>query len=270
MDSPDSSAEELGGRWMTLAEIAAIRGISEASASRLVRRNKWRRQPDNRGVVRTLVPPGWEMWSDRTPDVQSALDSPDSPDQISHAISVLHEAVAALREQLERAEAGREAERARADAAEQARAAHRLEADALRERLQGLLSQLATAEAEAKAANDRAWVSGEAAGALREELAALGRRVEAEQARADRAESGAAHEQQDFLDAESRAQRELDAMRQRLDQAEQGRELAERAVEQARQLAQEAQDTADALRQSDAARRAGSLLARFRAVWRGA
>jgi hypothetical protein len=72
-----------------------------------------------------------------------------------------------------------------------------------------------------------------------------------------------------FLDAESRTRREMDAMRQQLDQAEQGREMAERAVEQAGQQAQEAQDTADALRQTDAARRAGGLLARLRAAWRG-
>jgi hypothetical protein len=138
MDSPDSPAGEPVGRWMTLAEIAALRGISEASASRLVRRNKWRRQPDNRGVVRTLVPSGWEVWLDRRSDVQGSVDSPDSPGQISLAINALHEAVAALREQLSRAEAGREAERARADA--------------LRDRLLAMQEQLADAHGALQAA----------------------------------------------------------------------------------------------------------------------
>src|SRR4051794_18662442 len=56
MDSrPDSDDE---ARWMTYAEIAAARGISRASAERLVNRQKgrWRRQADNKGTVRFLVP----------------------------------------------------------------------------------------------------------------------------------------------------------------------------------------------------------------------
>jgi hypothetical protein len=43
-------------RWMTYPELAAARGISRASAARLVRRRKWRRQTDNQGAVRILVP----------------------------------------------------------------------------------------------------------------------------------------------------------------------------------------------------------------------
>jgi hypothetical protein len=137
-DSRDSPAVDPSGRWMTLAEIAALRGISEASASRLVRRYKWRRQPDNRGVVRTLVPSGWEVWLDRRSDVQGSVDSPDGPGQISLAINTLHEAVSALREQLSRAEARREAERALADA--------------LRDRLLAMQEQLADAHGALQAA----------------------------------------------------------------------------------------------------------------------
>lgn len=43
---------------MTLAQLADARGISKASATRMVRRHKWRRQPGNDGLVRVLVPPG--------------------------------------------------------------------------------------------------------------------------------------------------------------------------------------------------------------------
>jgi len=53
-----SQADSPNGRWMIYEELAADRGISEASAKRLVRRHKtWRRQADNRGIVRVFVPP---------------------------------------------------------------------------------------------------------------------------------------------------------------------------------------------------------------------
>ena len=41
---------------MTYAELAAVRGTSQASAQRLVRRKRWPRQVGNDGVVRVLVP----------------------------------------------------------------------------------------------------------------------------------------------------------------------------------------------------------------------
>ena len=45
------------GQWLTLAELADARHTSEASATRLVRRHtQWRRQSDNQGHVRVLVP----------------------------------------------------------------------------------------------------------------------------------------------------------------------------------------------------------------------
>jgi hypothetical protein len=53
MDATDGPAD---GQWMTLAELARARGTSKASAARLVRRHKWRRQPGNDGHVRVLVP----------------------------------------------------------------------------------------------------------------------------------------------------------------------------------------------------------------------
>ena len=45
-----------GARRMTYAELAAVRGISPASAVRLVRRKHWPRQTGNDGIVRVLVP----------------------------------------------------------------------------------------------------------------------------------------------------------------------------------------------------------------------
>jgi hypothetical protein len=101
-------------------------------------------------------------------------------------------------------------------------------------------------------------------------LAAAEQRAATERERADRLAGSVAQERQDFLDAESRTRRELDAIRQRLEQAEQGREEA--AAELHRQVeAAHAKTEADAaeLRQAEAARRARGLLARLRQAWRG-
>jgi hypothetical protein len=118
-----------------------------------------------------------------------------------------------------------------------------------------LQAQLATAEAEARAVNDRAWATGE-------QLAAAERRAETERERADRLASNVAHERQDFLDAESRTRRELEAVRHRADAAEQ-------AADQARAEAQDAAQAAAELRQADAARQGRGRWARLRAAWRG-
>ena len=45
-----------GARRMTYAELAAIRGTSQHSVERLVRRRRWSRQVEDDGVVRVLVP----------------------------------------------------------------------------------------------------------------------------------------------------------------------------------------------------------------------
>jgi hypothetical protein len=45
-------------RWMTYAELAEARGISKASAARLVMRRKWTRRRGNDGGARVAVPVG--------------------------------------------------------------------------------------------------------------------------------------------------------------------------------------------------------------------
>ena len=54
MDAPMEADE--AGRWMTYGQLAAARRISRASAERLARRMKWRRQGGNDGFARVLVP----------------------------------------------------------------------------------------------------------------------------------------------------------------------------------------------------------------------
>jgi hypothetical protein len=56
MASDISLAVGDGARRMTYTELAAVRGTSQPSAQRLVRRRGWPRQVGNDGVVRVLVP----------------------------------------------------------------------------------------------------------------------------------------------------------------------------------------------------------------------
>jgi chromosome segregation ATPase len=153
----------------------------------------------------------------------------------------------------------------RTDRAEQALADQRERADALQERIAGLLSQIAASEAEAKTAHDRAWASGEAAGALQKQLAATEGRFDAERKRAERAEKRADGDRQALLDAESKTWRTLAALEAAHKQSKQLQaKLAEAEV-----AAETAIRSANAVRQEDEARRGRGLLPRLLATWRG-
>jgi DNA repair exonuclease SbcCD ATPase subunit len=280
------------GKWLTYQQLADSRQISKPSAIRLVMRHRWRRQRDNERVIRVLVPPDMlepDRASYDAPDDRSDDAPDDTPSIAAGALAALEDAVAVLREQFdvansraERAEADRADERqraddlrdrliamqeqladahaalqaaaaadARAEQAEKGREAERARADALQERLGEMLAQLAAAVADAKAAHDRAWSTGE-------QLAVAERQVAVARDRSDRAASGAAHEREDFLDAESRTRREVDALRERLD-----------ALQAQLTARQEVIDAAEATRRAEDERRARGLWARLRAAWRG-
>jgi DNA-binding MurR/RpiR family transcriptional regulator len=89
-DEPDS-------RWMTIAELAESRQISKASASRLVRRTRWRRMRDNRGAVRVYVPVGQELPQERAADARADIPA-DSTLQVQAIVSAKDETIANLRE----------------------------------------------------------------------------------------------------------------------------------------------------------------------------
>jgi len=279
-------------RWMSYAELAQVRRTDKTSAIKIASRQRWRRRKNNQGTMQVLVPAKWALpyWQGTQPAASSETSAvPDesaapTASSVQHALDGLNAAVIALRERAEtadrradvaeaRAEAerlraeqaqeGREAaeiraERAqqaaseaqnRADRAEASRDQEQSKADALQIQVQETLTRLPVLEAEAKAAHDRAWASGEA-------QAGAERRAEAAQARADRAESAAASERQDFLDNENRTRQELEGVR--------------REVEQARAQAHHAEETAASLRQADTERRLMGRWARLRAAWRGA
>jgi hypothetical protein len=116
--------DEAGGTWMSKVELAAVRGISVASAYRLIRRQGWRRLPGNDGRVRAYVPADWipeprdrpapSLLTDRR-DTPSDSDAPDTISQkdnglLAGALAALEMALSDARQVA--AEAG-----ARADAA---------------------------------------------------------------------------------------------------------------------------------------------------------
>lgn len=155
-------------RWMSYTELAEARRITMASAIRLVLRQGWRRQQDNQGVMRALVPPNW--WE---PAPGRNFDP-----GAQHAIATLEASVAALRERAEAAEHATKAERERADRAELARRAEYSRADLLRERIDFLRADLADAQAALETARYEAWEAAQNAEALRQADAkwrALGR-----------------------------------------------------------------------------------------------
>jgi hypothetical protein len=130
MASDISLAVGDGARRMTYTGLAAVRGVSAASAERLVRRWRWPRQAGNDGVVRVLVPledardrrksADSRVSPDKEADVRtSARTSPliSAPD-IPRTVRTLESAIEALREQLRKADQREEAERGRADRTE--------------------------------------------------------------------------------------------------------------------------------------------------------
>jgi hypothetical protein len=114
----NETAREPDARWMTFRELAEARGISKTSAASLVRRHGWRRQRDNEGHVRALVPLTWASrepghQSHNEPDNQTAGQADTTPlaATIASLTSAFEAALTVLREQLQGAEQGREAER---------------------------------------------------------------------------------------------------------------------------------------------------------------
>jgi len=97
-----------GARRMTYAELAAVRGTSQASAQRLVRRKHWPRQVGNDGVVRVLVP------LTEARNVGKSAVRPLAPDDRG-LVRGLESALEALREQLEVANNSLLSERRRGD-----------------------------------------------------------------------------------------------------------------------------------------------------------
>src|SRR4051812_20125409 len=83
-------------QWMSYAEIAARRGISVPSAKHLVARNRWRRQKNNNGSMRILVPPE-ALSADTSTDTKADNLGP-SADRSTDIARTFESALAALKE----------------------------------------------------------------------------------------------------------------------------------------------------------------------------
>jgi hypothetical protein len=135
-----------------------------SSAIRLVMRRGWRRQKDNHGTTRALVPPEW---------FEPARGRNIEPDpQLTEAIGALQMSVAALRERAEAAEHAARFERGRAERAEQARNADLSRNNLLRDRIDLLRQELAEAQAELELVRAEAMQAAQTAEALRQTDAA--------------------------------------------------------------------------------------------------
>jgi hypothetical protein len=175
-ETPDS-------RWMSYGELAEARRIAKDSAIRLVLRRGWRRQKDNHGTMRALVPPEWAQ--------PAQAKSADQDGHLREAVSALEGAVAAMRERAETAERAVQQERERADLAEVARRAELSRGNYLRDRIDDLRAALAEAEAAVAAARTEALEAAQSMEAFRQAGArwrALGRLARIR--RAWRGESG--------------------------------------------------------------------------------
>jgi hypothetical protein len=184
----DASGEDSGqrpgeqspdGRWVTYDELGRIRGIGRESAVKLVQRKRWRRTRGNDGEARICVPPDWltlaKSPTEETSPGHSPDHSPDTSPDIPRIMRALEATIAALTVRAERAEAEADrliatvqTERERADKAEQGRDAERARTDALRDQVDGMQVQIvATREALTAEQAARTRAEGEAA-ALRQ------------------------------------------------------------------------------------------------------
>jgi hypothetical protein len=93
MDTKTDSATDSsdGSRWLTYGELAEIRGIDKRSVVKLAGRHRWRRQKDNQGYTRVLVPNEW-----------ATAKADASSDMSSWAAEVTAHIIAAMREDMDR------------------------------------------------------------------------------------------------------------------------------------------------------------------------
>ena len=214
---------------MTYGELAHTRGIDRQSAVKLVRRQRWRRQPGNHGEVRVFVPlDGLSRPTarDEAPEETRVGAPPMTWDTTAFeaalaAIKAAHASeVAALREQ--------------ANATELSRVTTQALADRLAAQLTDITARIEQAECRADLANRRT---------AQAETRAEGFRLSVEELRAG---------QTLMVDLHAR---DLNAARA--------------IAEAAQRDAQVAQDAAEALRRETAARKARGRLRRVWDGWRG-
>ncbi len=152
--------DDVDTRWMSYAELAEARRITTSSAIRLVLRRGWRRQKDNQGVMRALVP---QRWSEPAPGKDF-----DPGAHLRQAIEALEASVAALRERAEVAERVAQTERERANRTEVAQRAELSRGNYLRDKIDELRAELAEATYQVELARREAFEAMQYAEAFRQ------------------------------------------------------------------------------------------------------
>ena len=113
---------EPGGRWISYAELAEIRGTDKTSALKLALRKKWPRRKDNHGTMHVHVPPEWlGTWGSRRPPDNTPNVMPSSVPNgvdISRSISALEMALASADKRADQAEKRADRTEIRAEQAE--------------------------------------------------------------------------------------------------------------------------------------------------------
>jgi hypothetical protein len=167
-DYQDDVGEDV--RWLSYGELAEARGISTASAIRLVFRRKWRRQDGNDGIVKVAVPLG-----EASPQTDLADEGDGISREIGEVVRLLQTASVMLRERGEDADVmfaalnatGEQAlARAEAEAATERAARKQAEGETVTERNARKQAEMATVterdarrQAEAAAAETEARLS---------------------------------------------------------------------------------------------------------------
>jgi hypothetical protein len=177
----EPSADDPDVRWLSYSQIAALRGISRASAERMVRKHRWRRTVNNHGVTVAAVPVDYAEPSAATPPEQAAEPPADRgvAEAFAQALAAVEAArsaeASALRERAEVAEI-------RADRADAALAAERQRADELRLRVEHFQAEASEAlDVAERARTDARDAQEQAAAARSEALEAEGKAATAQQ-----------------------------------------------------------------------------------------
>jgi hypothetical protein len=161
MTETDGAAD--GGRWLTYAELAEVRGITRKAAVRMTQRHRWRRTPGNDGAVRIFVPDAMAARTARPDARPDAPQGAEATDGMTDGMTPFHvRALAALEDALATLRGGHTAE------IEALRATHAGEIRELRARIADTEARLSAAEAAAKQVHAEAQEAHDATELLRQ------------------------------------------------------------------------------------------------------
>ena len=143
-----------GGRWVTYAQLAELRGITRKAAIRMTYRHHWRRQPGNDGMALVLVPrEALTKPARQTPVAEGDDDTPGKP-LLAGALAALEAALVQANDRAEAADRRAAEAVALADRTLAVLADDRAEAAQAKAELRGVRDELTQAQEAAKKAQE--------------------------------------------------------------------------------------------------------------------